>query len=822
MYAEIILPVPLPRYFTYLVPEPLQPFVAAGKRVVVSFGKRRLLAGLVRRISDHYSGEGVPKEILSVLDEKPLLQEYHFRFWEWMAEYYLCTPGEIMVAALPSGFRLESETRISLNPSFNGDTTSLSDKEYLIVEALQYADSLPISQIAEIVGHPKVMNLIQGLIEKDCIVSTENMADAYRPKTVTMIRLKAHLHSDEALRILLDNLSSRAYKQMSVLMIFLQSAGDLRETFMMTRKELLTLSGGGAGALDALVSKGILEELAVEVSRLGEFASTRLPEGIVLSEEQTFALQQVKSGFGQQKPVLLHGVTGSGKTEIYIRLIQEVLESGRQVLYILPEIALTSQIINRLREYFGNRVQVYHSRTSESERTELWNKIIGFSGEPNDPFVLVGARSALFLPVTHPGLIIVDEEHDHSFKQFDPAPRYQARDSAVMLSVQLSIPILLGSATPALESYHNALTGKYHLVILPNRYGSSVLPEVQVADLTEARRNKQMKSHYSELLLDHIGNALASKRQVILFQNRRGFSLRVICESCGWYPACPHCDVSLTYHKFINKMKCHYCGYQENVPTLCSDCASTEIRTTGFGTEKIEEEISQLFPEAVVRRMDFDTTRTKNAYQTILEEFEAQKTHILIGTQMVTKGLDFSRVGVVGVLDADSMIAFPDFRSWERSFQHIVQVSGRAGRQSVKGVVVIQTYKPSHDVIRLARQHNYQGLYAIQIQERKQFSYPPFTRLVRIVCKSRDNSLLNEASFMLAKSCRSATGAVVLGPEYPIVSRIKDEYIRHILIKLNPENHPGHRKKQIRKEVDTLQAMPQYRKVRFVIDVDPY
>jgi primosomal protein N' (replication factor Y) (superfamily II helicase) len=821
-YAEVILPVPLPGMFTYAVPDELAEQVCPGKRVVVSFGKKRILLGMVRTILDQCNDGIIPKEILAVMDDKPLVTETHLSFWDWIVQYYLCNPGEILVAALPGSFRLESETGIELHPDFDGDTGKLSDKEFLVVEALQFTPRLTISDISEIVDQKRVMNLVNSLIEKNIVVSTATITEVYRPKTITIVRLGEKYHAEETLNLLMDELGKRAFKQLSLLMAFLQVAGLNLKNAAIRKKELVLMAGASLSAYNALCDKGVFEEFSEEVSRLGNFEAVRNINDIVLNEMQESALEGIQEGFAKNLPVLLHGVTGSGKTEVYIRLMNDCIRSGRQVLYLLPEIALTSQIINRLRAYFGNKVQLFHSRYSEQERTELWNRIVSFSGLHDDPWIIVGARSSLFLPMTDAGLIIVDEEHDHSFKQFDPAPRYQARDAAVMLAAKLKIPVILGTATPSLESYHNARTGKYWLVNLPVRYGKSAMPTVYVADVAESQRRREMKSHFTPLLITHIKQALETKQQVILFQNRRGFSLRVFCTVCGWHPGCPHCDVTLTYHKYIDKLKCHYCGFQTIVPKRCSDCGSDEVRTAGFGTEKIEEDIAILFPKARVRRMDFDTTRTKNAYQAIIGDFEQRVVDILVGTQMVTKGLDFSNVGVVGVMNADAMIAFPDFRSHERSFQHIVQVSGRAGRQSVPGFVVIQTGRPSHDIIKLARDHNFTGMYEMEINERKQFFYPPFSRLVKIICKSKDARILSQAAMLLAGELRDTLGNYVLGPEYPLVSKIKSEYIRHILIKIVPDKKLTAKKLWIRHKVASFQSNDQYRKVRFVLDVDPY
>lgn len=822
LLADVILPVPLPGLFTYRVPDDLSNAVAPGKRAVVPFGPRRLVAGIIRNIRNVADEAASLKEISSVVDEIPVVSEVYLKFWDWLSSYYLCSPGEVMIAALPSAFRLESETRVMLHPAFDGDHTVLSDKEYLIVEALQYADALSLSEITEIIGSSRVMNLMHGLMAKNVIISSENIEASYKEKTVAVIKLAEAFREEEELKKVMDALSARAFKQLEILMTFLAAAGEDYHHFTCKKQDLLKKSAAGATALQGLLSKGVLVEEAEVVSRLGDFQTSKEIANLVLSELQNKALENIRNGFAAGKPVLLHGVTGSGKTEIYISLIRDAIAQGKQVLYILPEIALTSQIIERLRSFFGNRVQVFHSRYTDNQKAELWNRILKFSGQNDDPFIFVGARSAIFLPLSDPGLIIVDEEHDHSFKQYDPAPRYQARDAAVMLAGMHKVPVLLGSATPGIESYHNTLSGKYHLVTLNERYGNSILPRVLISDMADARKSKTLKSHYSPMLLEQIQLALDQKMQVILFQNRRGFSLRVVCETCHWYPGCPHCDVSLTYHKAIHRLKCHYCGYQTQVPGTCSGCGSHNIRTVGFGTEKVEEELSVYFPKAAIRRMDYDTTRSRDAFQKIIDDFEKHTIDILIGTQMVTKGLDFGRVAMVGILDADSMIAFPDFRSAERSFQHMVQVSGRAGRKDRQGTVVIQTWQPHHDLIRLAKHSDYTGFFNLVLTDRKNFGYPPFTRLVRIICKAKDPELLGQASFMLAKELAARTGMRVMGPEYPPVARVKNQYIRHIMMKLIPGQNPAGIKQVIAKLVNTMQTSPQWRKVRLIIDVDPY
>ncbi len=821
-FADVLLPVPLPGLFTYTIPLELMPEASPGKRVVVPFGPTRIMAGLIRKITTTCNTTANPKEILEIPDEEPIIQEEDFLFWEWIARYYLCAPGEVMQAALPAMLRLESQTSVALHPDFDGDKTTLSDQEFLVVEALQYTDRLTLKKLTDITGHPRVINLVQGLIEKQVVVARETMSEAYRPKRVTVVDLAQPYRDEKALEELFNTLEKRAYKQLELLMTWIRLTGFPERTAVILRQRLLKEASASPAALTALVDKGVFTESAQEASRLDKQPQEKDPEELQLSPSQEQALQQIQDGFSNNKPVLLHGVTGSGKTEIYIRLIHEAIKRKQQVLYLLPEIALTSQIINRMKAYFGHKVQVFHSRTNDHERAELWKNLISFNGHDDDISVVVCARSGIFLPFRNPGLIIVDEEHDHSFKQFEPAPRYHARDSALMLAKLRNIPIVMGSATPSIESYHHATHKRFQLVELLVRYGSAQMPKVEIANVSEAISKKAMRSHFTPQLVHAIKEALAQKKQVILFQNRRGFSLRLFCSSCGWHPGCPHCDVTLTYHKSINKLKCHYCGHMSALPTSCSECGSKEIRTGGFGTEKIAEESALLFANARVKRMDFDTTRTKDAYQSIINAFEQRETDILVGTQMVTKGLDFSNVSVVGVMNADSMIYFPDFRSFERSFQHIVQVSGRAGRHTHEGRVVVQSSRPTHDVLLLARQNHYKEMYRLQAEERRLFGYPPFTRLIRIVVKSKNNQLAGGAAHDLAASLRNALAAPVLGPEYPLVAKIRNEYLRHILIKLPRNKNPGAEKRKIEILTEEARKKSGSSKVRFVIDVDPY
>jgi len=575
------------------------------------------------------------------------------------------------------------------------------------------------------------------------------------------------------------------------------------------------------GVIKSLVDKGVLISFSKTISRLGSFDQTALPEDIELSNDQKVTLDQIKSSFSKKHAVLLHGVTSSGKTELYIKLIKETLELGKQGLYLLPEIALTTQIINRLRKYFGNLVGVYHSMDNENERVEIWNNVLNNKLNKTKYQIILGPRSALYLPYSDLGLVIVDEEHDYSYKQFNPAPRYNARDAAIYLAGMHNANVLLGSATPSIESYYNTKNGKYELVELNKRFGDIQLPEILVADVKKETRQKTMKSHFSSLLLDHVSEALKNKEQVILFQNRRGFSLRIECDICNWMPECKNCDVTLIYHKHNNQLKCHYCGYSRRVPERCDSCGSTHLHMKGFGTEKVEDELQILYPDARIRRMDLDTTRSKNAYQSIINDFEEQRIEILVGTQMVTKGLDFDNVSIVGILNADNMLSYPDFRSYERSFQLMAQVSGRAGRKKKRGKVIIQSYNPYHSAIRDVIEHNYQSMYSSQILERRNFKYPPFYRLINLSLKHKDPRLLNEASREFAIMLREILGKRVLGPEYPLISRIKNLYIKNVLIKLEKDEKLKDQKENILRTIDRFKGESSYKSVRVIIDVDP-
>jgi len=822
LFVDVILPLPVPGLFTYRVPVELNDPVAKWKRVVVQFGKKKIYTAIVVNVHEIPPKNYAVKYILSILDQNPVMNSIQFEFWNWMSSYYMCEPGEVMNVAIPSALKLASETSIVLNPTYKMDTDVLNEKEFLIVEALDIQKKLTLTEIEQIIEQKKIIPIIKGLIEKDIAVIEEELKVRYKPRKETFIKIAREYRSEEKLQEVFNQLEKRAFRQLEVLMtiISLSNFGQQQEKEVkqteLTKNPNFTIS-----TINTLKKKGILEVYTKTTSRLDESFATDLPENIILSADQQTALDQIQHSFEENKAALLHGVTSSGKTEIYIKLIKNVLDQGKQVLYLLPEIALTTQIINRLRKYFGNMVGVYHSRYNENERVEIWNNVLQSDVKKTNYQVILGPRSALFLPYKNLGLIIVDEEHDYSYKQFDPAPRYNARDAAVYLGSLHKADVVLGSATPSIESYYNTKIGKYSLIELNKRYGDIQLPEILVADIKKETSQKTMKSHFSSFLFNHVTEALQQQKQVILFQNRRGFSLRLECEICSWMPECKNCDVTLIYHKQINVLKCHYCGYSRKVPERCDSCGSMHIHMKGFGTEKVEDELEIFFPEERIRRMDLDTTRSKHAYQSIINDFEEGRIDILVGTQMVTKGLDFDNVSVVGILNADNMIHFPDFRSYERSFQLMAQVSGRAGRKNKRGKVIIQSWNPYHSVIRDVIGHDYKSMYSSQILERRNFKYPPFYRLLSIHLKHKDTRLLNEAAKEFAMLLREKLGKRVLGPEYPLVARIKNLYIKDILIKLERDEHLGSYKKDIISIIDTFKRESSYKSVRVIIDVDP-
>ena len=781
-------------------------------RVAVSFGKSKMYTGLVLNIHTNAPTLYEAKEIHQILDEIPLVNDKQLQHWQWIANYYMCSLGDVYRASLPSAFLLESETIIYKNDIFL-DETILLDDEFLIFEALQQQSQLTIHQVIAILGKKKVMPIVNGLIQKEAIVIKEEIYEQYKPKLIKYVRLHKNYTSDDSLGKLLEELSN-AKKQREAMLGFFQLLTTKKPIKAKDLEEKAVVS---SSILKSLVDKEILEFYHIQIDRVQYKGDTN--DLKVLNEFQEKALAEIKETFKEKDVTLLHGITSSGKTEVYTKLIQEVLDEGKQVLFLLPEIALTTQIIVRLQYYFGEQISVFHSKYSINERVEVWNNVL--NNKPKARIIL-GARSSVFLPFSNLGLIVVDEEHETSYKQFEPSPRYNARDAAIVLAKIHKAKILLGSATPSLETYYNAQQNKYGFVELNRRHGNVQLPKIELINVKEKQRKKEMKGHFSDRLLALIQEALELKEQVILFQNRRGYSPVVECKTCGVSPECPNCDVTLTFHKFKHELRCHYCSYQRAMPNSCGACGSNTLDTKGFGTEQIELELKEIFPEYKIGRMDLDTTRGKHGYQKIIGAFEAKEIDVLVGTQMLSKGLDFENVSLVGILNADTMLNFPDFRAHERGYDMMVQVSGRAGRSKKQGNVAIQTYNPFHQILQQVSTTNYTDMYKEQLQERYQYKYPPYYRLIKITLKHRDYNKVDSGVNWLFKALYSSFGEHVLGPTAPAVARIRNQYIKNIIIKIPPKQGLAHTKSQITKIRNTFEAVPDFRPIRFIIDVDAY
>lgn len=816
-YIEVILPLPVKGTFSYAVPDQFEHVIRPGIRVIVPFGSRKQYTALVRFIHTHPPAyEGI-REIICVLDDYPVLRHPQLKFWDWIADYYMAHTGEVYQAALPAGLKLESETSICRNDNFEAEGV-LTSQEQIILDALPAGRMLTLEELSRKANIRNVMPVIKKLLESGAIEVTESLADGYKPKMLSYVRLQPPFKSEEALRELFENLA-RAPKQLSLLMYFIEMSKCLcpGQTSEVSKKELLARSSSSDTMLRGLIDKGVLEIYQKEVSRLTAGELKPAPE-LILNPFQLKALESVYLAFLQKQVVLLHGVTSSGKTELFIKLIQQTIKDGKQVLYLVPEIALTTQLTTRLSRVFGDKLGVYHSRFSDSERVEVWNKML--QNESYD--LILGVRSSVFLPFRQLGLVIIDEEHEQSFKQQDPAPRYHARNAAIVLATMHGAKTLLGTATPSVESYFNAVNGKYGLVELHERYEELALPEVRIVDMKEAYRKKCTNGHFSDVLTEHIAGALQRNEQIILFQNRRGYAPVLECKACAYVPKCQHCDVSLTMHAAFRSLNCHYCGYAVPLPDRCPACGTPGLLMKGFGTEKIEDEIKQIFPEARVLRMDFDTTRTKKAFQQIIADVELGKADILIGTQMVTKGLDFGNVSLVGILNADNMLNYPDFRAHERAFQLMAQVSGRAGRKHRQGIVILQTFQPEHPVIQQVIRHDYAGMYLRQSEERKHFRYPPFFRIIQLTLKHRDADCVHQGVIKLTNELRKSLGARVLGPVVPSVSRIQSLYLRQVVIKYEIDASGTGVRQIIVQAVQTLQQQTPFKSIRISIDVDPY
>ncbi len=819
-FAEIILPVPVAGFFTYRVPAIWNDHAAVGMRAVVQFGSKKILTGIIRSLHHQPPSGYEAKYILELLDDNEVISDRQFALYEWMAEYYMCTVGEVVNAALPAGLKLSSESMVQLNPSFNMEESAFdfSEKERMVLAHLQ-TESMSYSQISDLLGAKSIYNLLRSLTSKEAIILYEQVKEKYKPRTESYLRLTDRYVPKKELEQLFAELSSRP-KQEAVVLKYLQDVPVFSDPELNKKgisKSIFTKNDISESSLNTLIKRGVFEVREVVVPRFG-FTDTKTDHPILLSEKQEACRNSILTAFEKLDTVLLHGVTGSGKTEVYIDLIRRALDGGSQVLYLLPEIALSTQIVLRLRKIFGSSMGVYHSRFSDSERVEVWKGVL----EGRFKFV-VGVRSSVFLPFDDLALVIVDEEHDSSYKQYDPAPRYHARDVALMMGRQHKAKVILGSATPSLESSFHATQGHYGLATLSDRFGGSELPEIVFADMPSEKKRKTNKGEFSSLLLKEIGDALQLGEQVIVFQNRRGYSPMTQCQDCGWVPKCINCAVSLTYHQYRHAVICHYCGYREELPQQCPTCSSRRILTLGYGTEKLEEELKLYFPSANVQRMDLDTTRAKGAYEGIIESFEVGTTNILVGTQMVTKGLDFDRVSVVGIFDADRMMHFPDFRSHERAFQLIMQVSGRSGRRNKKGKVIIQTSNREHPLFAFVKAHDVRGFGEVELHDRELYFYPPLSRLIEITVKHSDKKIAVEIANQFTDTIRATIGNLrVMGPGEPMVSKIRNEFLMSILIKVGrDQGRLGEVKRSLKVIEQGLLSQKAFRSARIIFDVDP-
>lgn len=815
-FIDVVLPIPLERNFTYSITEAESEFLKIGMRVAVPFGKSKIYTALVLNIHQNAPEAYEAKEIHQILDQKPIVNEFQMKLWQWMSNYYMCTLGDILRAALPSAFLLESETNIVLNKDEEINDSDLKDDEFLVFEALQHQSSLKVQDVSNILDKKNVLPVIKRLIEKNTINIEEELYEKYKPKLIRYIKLSDAYTDEDSLSELMETLS-RAPKQRQIVLSFFMLKSTSDKPIKVS--ELLEKSEASSTQIKALIDKEILVEYYLKTDRVS-FGNDEIIDSKNLNSDQENTLDNIIESFKNQNVTLLHGVTSSGKTEIYVKLIEAILKQGKQVLYLVPEIALTSQLVSRLSAYFGNQISVYHSRYSLNERVEVWNHVLNNSDKAK---VVLGARSSVFLPFSNLGLIIVDEEHEQSYKQFDPAPRYHARDTAIVLANLFKAKTLLGSATPSIESYYNAVKEKkYGFAELNTRYNDVLMPEIELVDVKDKQKRKRMQGHFSDRLIEEMTEALDNDYQIILFQNRRGFSPIIECNTCGHSPQCSNCDVSLTYHQYKNQLRCHYCGYAVAMPKNCAACGSSELDNKGFGTEQIEEEVKALFPKAKVARMDLDTTRGKYSYERIITSFEQHEVDVLVGTQMVTKGLDFRNVKLVGIMNADSLLNFPDFRAHERSFQLMQQVSGRAGRTDIRGKVLIQTYNSYHKILQQVSTNDYLGMFYEQLDERYNYKYPPIYRLIKVTLRHRDYNKVNDGAEWLAKSLRQVFKQYVLGPEFPPISRIRNQYHKNILIKIPQNQSLSKTKEAILKIKNSFLSIKDFRPIKVILNVDNY
>ena len=819
MFAEIILPLPLYATYTYEIPPEYESVIQVGSRVLVQFGKKKYYTGIVERIHALRPDYEI-KPISSVLDSRPVVRYPQMKLWNWISEYYLCSVGEVYKAAVPTGLKPESETIITLNEDFEApDGVKLTERQAMIVMLLEEEKKMRLSEIDARLKFRNTAQIVSEMLDMGIVFVNERIVEKYHARRETFIELTADRADSATLHEFFDKVH-RSYQQEKTLLAYLDmsdwlhNSQPLREV---TRKQLMAATGISSAVLRAMVDKGIFLQKKKTINRFNTDGSATGTTPTPLSEAQTAALTEILEEFKTHQTVLLHGVTGSGKTEIYTHLISSALADGNQTLYLVPEISLTTQLTDRLRLIFGDRLVVYHSKFSDSERVDIWRRILTSNG----PLVVLGARSSVFLPFSRLGLVIVDEEHESSFKQYDPAPRYNARDTAIMLAGMHGAKVLLGSATPSVETYYKAQSGKYGLATLSERYEGSVLPDVSIVDMREQRRKKLNSGILSSEMVRELRHTAEERKQAILFQNRRGFAPVVVCRQCGWTPKCQNCDVSLVYHKYTNLLRCHYCGYSAPLPTLCPACGQNSIDIFGYGTERIAEEVEQYFPDTKVARMDLDTTRNKDSYQEIIENFASHQTDILIGTQMVTKGLDFGDVRMAGVINADTLLNFPDFRSNERAFNMLEQVAGRAGRRKEKGLVLIQTTDPDNQILGYVKRHDYAAYYESEIGERKRYSYPPFTRVINVYLRNKDQMTADRAAIIYAKKLREIFGDRVLGPEKPFVSRVALWYIQSIMLKVESGASMKKVKEILRGIYEQAAAWPDMKTTQIYYDVDP-
>ena len=814
-FVEVILPLPLPKLYTYRINEDEAHFLQMGMRVAVSFGKSKVYTALVHKVHTNEPTYET-KDIEYILDETPIVTPEQITHWQWIADYYMCTLGEVIKSALPSAFLLESETIIEIAEK-DLNSNLFSDDEFQVYEALHYKTALKGSEVSKIIPKKKTLKVIKSLVEKGAARISERIFEKYVPKLVKFIRLAEAYQSQEGLQKALELLKGE--KQKKLIMAYFNHIN--REALPLKVEKLLEEAKVSNAVLKSVVEKGILEIYYLQKDRVS-FAGSEILAKKTLNNIQNEALYQVQQQFQTKNTVLLQGVTASGKTEIYIELINQYLKKGKQVLYLLPEIALTIHIINRLKKHFGKNLSVYHSKYNTNERVEVWNNVL--NNHPKAQLV-VGVRSSVYLPFKNLGLVVIDEEHDSSYRQFEPAPRLQARDSAIMLANIFKAKTLLGTATPSIESMYNVKVSKYGFIYLSKRYANYLPPIIELIDIKDKQHRKRMNGHFSDVLIEEITSTLSQGRQVLLFQNRRGYAPIVQCMHCGTVPQCPHCDVSLTFHHSSNQLRCHYCGYAIPMIKTCIACGNVDLNTKGFGTEQISKELEMLFPQAAIDRMDQDTTNGKYGYEKILTKFEQQETQILVGTQMISKGLDFENIGLVGVMNADALIHSPDYRAYERSFQLLLQVSGRAGRSAQRGKVLIQTYNPQHPVIQQVLQNDFKGMYQNQIEERQSFSYPPFVQMIKITLKHTNFNRTNEGAEWFANALKEAfaskKGIEILGPEFPLISRIRNEYMKDVLVKVKPsELSIHHTKEQIKRIETSFQSISNFRTIRVSYLID--